>query len=288
MNNNSDSSPWWKFQVNPTFYDYFRCCCSEFLATFIFLFAVETAAINVARANFSETAIVVGGAVTGMAAVAVLAAFGDISGAHFNPAVTFGALLGGKIAPLKALAYVLTQLAASTAAAGLIYAAFPNTPGMVQSVTLSNGPGINYFNAVAAETIFTMIFLLVIYMVGLGMEEVPYLVRLCLPQQKHEGEFANEEMYSTKVTSHSSIRKSYYAIAAIGLTLGFLAMLGTQVSGGAFNPARVFGPELVTGDWGPVWIYWLGDLLGAALGTGIFFLFFSDKVFHPSDLRTSQ
>lgn len=128
MNDDSYSEPeripWWKVEVHPVFYDYFRCCCSEFLATFIFLFAVETAAINVARANFTETAIVVGGAVTGMAAVAVLAAFGDISGAHFNPAVTFGALIGGKIAPLKALAYVITQLAASTAAAGLIYAAF--------------------------------------------------------------------------------------------------------------------------------------------------------------------
>ena len=88
-------------------------------------------------------------------------------------------------------------------------------------------------------------------------------------------------MYSPRVSSHVAIRKNYYAAAVIGLTLGFLSMLGGNISGGAFNPAVVFGPQLISGVWGPVWIYWVGDLLGAAIGTLFYFVFFSDWLFYP-------
>ena len=65
-------------------------------------------------------------------------------------------------------------------------------------------------------------------------------------------------------TSGSS--KAGFAPVAIGFTLGFLGLIGGTVSGGAFNPARAFGPTLVSGKgWGNHWIYWIGDLLGAGL-----------------------
>jgi len=269
-------------KLNPTFYDYAKCFFAEFLATFIFLFAVFTVGINVARAGTLIVGVAVGGAVTAFAAIAVLVAFGDISGAHFNPAVTFGAWLGGKIGSWKAIMYVIAQLSASTVAAAFIFATFPASTALVKSTVLRKGAGApNYCNAVAAEFIFGMIFLLVVYMVGLGLAEIPYLIRVQIPVETNEELLSKkEEMYSPHVNSHSAIRKNYYAAAAIGLTLGFLSMLGGNVSGGAFNPARVFGPELITGVWGPVWIYWVGDLCGAAFGTGLYFLFFSDAIFY--------
>ncbi len=52
---------------------------------------------------------------------------------------------------------------------------------------------------------------------------------------------------------------------AIGFTLGFLGLIGGTVSGGAFNPARVFGPALVSGNWKNHWLYWIADFVGAGL-----------------------
>ena len=133
-------------KLNPKFYEYSRCFLSEFIATFIFLFAIFTVGINVARAGVLIVGVAVGGLVTAFAAIAVLVSFGDISGAHFNPAITFGALLGGKIAPFKALLYVIAQLSASTAAAGLIYATFPYSPTLVSGIVLRNGATVYFYN----------------------------------------------------------------------------------------------------------------------------------------------
>ena len=276
-------------KLNPTFYDYAKRFCAEFIATFIFLFAVFTVGINIANGGNLVVGVAVGGAVTAFAAIAVLVAFGDISGAHFNPAVTFGAWLGQRIGTWMAIVYVIAQLSASTAAAGLIYAVFPNVTGLVTQTTLRLGPATTYYcPAVAAEFIFTMIFLLVVYMVGLGMVEIPYLIRLRIPVETKEDYMeGKEEMFSPHVSSHLAVRKNYYAAGVIGLTLEFLSMLGGNLSRGAFNPARVFGPELITGAWGPIWIYWLGDLCGAAFGTGLYFLFFSDAIFYAKQEQIS-
>ena len=52
---------------------------------------------------------------------------------------------------------------------------------------------------------------------------------------------------------------------AVGLTVGFDAMMGGPLTGASMNPARTFGPALATGIWVGHWLYWLGPLLGAAL-----------------------
>jgi hypothetical protein len=59
--------------------------------------------------------------------------------------------------------------------------------------------------------------------------------------------------------------KAGFAPVAIGFTLGFLCLLGSSVSGGAFNPARVFGPAVLSGSWRNQELYWIADFIGAAL-----------------------
>jgi hypothetical protein len=60
--------------------------------------------------------------------------------------------------------------------------------------------------------------------------------------------------------------KAGFAPLAIGFTLGFLGLIGGTVSGGAFNPARVFGPAFLSGQgWKYQWIYWVADFVGAGL-----------------------
>jgi len=57
---------------------------------------------------------------------------------------------------------------------------------------------------------------------------------------------------------------------AVGLTVGFDAMMGGALTGASMNPARTFGPAVATGIWTVHWLYWLGPLLGAVLAVGTY------------------
>ena len=61
-----------------------------------------------------------------------------------------------------------------------------------------------------------------------------------------------------------------WAPLAIGTTLGFIVMVGGPLTGGSFNPARWFGPALVANEWGGVWPYLLGPIVGALLAAVVF------------------
>lgn len=103
---------------------------------------------------------------------------------------------------------------------------------------------------------------------------------------------ATKEAADSNVGKHLTIyttsgnTKAGFAPFAIGFTLGFLVhrhiylqlplttslmtfsfqgLIGGSVSGGAFNPARAFGPALFSGKWSHHWIYWIGDFIGAGL-----------------------
>jgi glycerol uptake facilitator-like aquaporin len=61
-----------------------------------------------------------------------------------------------------------------------------------------------------------------------------------------------------------------WAPLAIGTTLGFIVMVGGPLTGGSFNPARWFGPALVANDWGSVWPYLLGPIVGSLLAAAVY------------------
>ncbi len=67
-------------------------------------------------------------------------------------------------------------------------------------------------------------------------------------------------------------KKSFkeWAPLAIGTTLGFAVMVGGPLTGGSFNPARWFGPALVGNEWGDVWPYLLGPIVGSLLAAAVF------------------
>ena len=67
-------------------------------------------------------------------------------------------------------------------------------------------------------------------------------------------------------------KKSFkeWAPLAIGTTLGFIVMVGGPLTGGSFNPARWFGPALVGNEWGGVWPYLVGPIVGSLLAAAVF------------------
>ena len=67
-------------------------------------------------------------------------------------------------------------------------------------------------------------------------------------------------------------KKSFkdWAPLAIGTTLGFIVMVGGPLTGGSFNPARWFGPALVANEWGGVWPYLVGPIVGSGLAAAVY------------------
>jgi MIP family channel proteins len=161
-----------------------------------------------------------------LALVVIIYAWGSISGAHVNPAVTFGLALTGKLPWLRAVRYWLAQfLGAALAGYALLFLIGPvGNLGM----TLPS-PGVSPLQAIAIEAILT--FFLVIAVFG----------------------------------SAVAGRNGNAAALAIGLVLGMDILMGGPLTGASMNPARSFGPALAMGDFTDLYIYFVGPVLGGSL-----------------------
>jgi len=154
----------------------------------------------------------------------------NISGGHLNPAVTFGLLVARKIDLRAALPYVLAQLAGAVLAALLVRYAIPSNVGRILSYgTPVIASSITGMQAVMIEAVLT--FFLVSAVFGTAVS----------PAAPKVGGFG------------------------IGLVLMFGVLVGGPLTGAALNPARAFGPALVSGNWLGQGYWWVGPLLGGLL-----------------------
>jgi aquaporin TIP len=163
---------------------------------------------------------------TGLTIAVMVTAVGHISGGHFNPAITFGFMLTRRLAVVLGLAYWVAQLLGAVLAALLLRWIFP--------AANLGAPSVHTIDIGAALVLEALITFFLVWVV-----------------------FA--------VTSDE--RNSYTSIAglAIGFVILFGMLLAYPLTGGAFNPARAFGPELVSGSWTDAWIYYVGPLAGGAI-----------------------
>ncbi len=206
---------------------------AEFIGTFTLTFigVLSLIAIPIVGGTGPESVVAVALA-HGLTLVVMVAALGAVSGGHFNPAITFGFVVTGRMNPLTALIYWVSQLAGAAAASGLLMS-------MTNVSTVMRGaPGL-------AEN------------VGVGMGLV--LEAVCTF-------FLVLVVFGTAVDDRAP--KSVYPFA-IGLTvtMGILAI--GPITGAALNPARAFGPAIVIGEFTRHWIYWVGPMAGGALGAAV-------------------
>lgn len=151
----------------------------------------------------------------------------NISGGHLNPAVTFGLLVARKIDLRTALPYVAAQLAGAVLGALLVKYAIPSNVGRVLSYgTPVIASSITLGQAITIEAVLT--FFLVSAFFGTAVS----------PDAPKVGGFG------------------------IGLVLLFAILVGGPLTGAALNPARAFGPALVSGNWLGQAVWWVGPLLG--------------------------
>eukprot|EP01012_Entosiphon_sulcatum_P026186 TRINITY_DN31591_c0_g1_i1.p1 TRINITY_DN31591_c0_g1~~TRINITY_DN31591_c0_g1_i1.p1 ORF type:complete len:345 (-),score=41.09 TRINITY_DN31591_c0_g1_i1:9-1016(-) len=240
----------------------FVAVLGEHLGTFLLLFVIMAASLNLNRLGLNKT-ITPRAIATGFAATGFSYAFADVSGAHFNPAVTLATIVIRKTSILRGILYIAVQLAASLWATlwiGILFG-FAEVPALN---VMPNDTGVELFQAFLMEGTLSFILCYVVLATAFDqVERVDTSLSTALATANKDNPLAGLTIYSVAGTS-----KSGFAPIAIGFAVGLLTMIGGGVSGGAFNPARVFGPALVTGKIfteGSLWVYWIGDSLGAAL-----------------------
>lgn len=237
-----------------------KALAAEFLCTFIFIFTLCANTLNDARITISSVGTVGSALSTAFVSIAIIYAFGCFSGAHFNPAVTIGALVGGKIDPIKALLYVILQLIAAIAAVGLLMYLFPGN--VAKQLLLFPGKEVSNTMAWAFEFILTFILVFVVYSTAFGIKTKP---------DESDVECQDEQAEIIAMNRH----RLNFAPLAIGLTLGFLCFLGSTISGGGFNPARATAPALLATNFDYLWIYWTADVTGACFAAALYTFFFA-------------
>lgn len=160
----------------------------------------------------------------------MIAAFGQISGGHFNPAVTFGLAVGRKFPMAAVIPYWVAQLIGGFVAA--IVATILYTNDVKDSLVTNPGVGVEDWRAMLMELVAVFLFVSVII---------------------------------TVATDDSAPWKGVLAPIAIGGFIFTAAVTIGPSSGGSFNPARSIDPAIWAGEFANVWIYIVGPLLGAAI-----------------------
>ena len=212
---------------------------AELIGTFLLVFFVTSVVVLFVatgnQAQFGSDFAVIG-LVHAFLLFGLIVMFGVVSGGHFNPAVTLAAAAIKRISPIDAVIYMLAQLSGGVLGALLC-----------KGLLLDEGRAANY-GAVQVSGLLSGNF------AGAVVETV--------------GTFCLVLVILAAVFSKKSFKE--WAPLAIGTTLGFLVMVGGPLDGGSFNPARWFGPALVGNEWGGVWPYLLGPIVGSLLAAGVF------------------
>jgi len=176
----------------------------------------------------------------GFGLAAMIFAFGQISGGHFNPAVTLGLAAARKHPPSEILPYWAAQIVGGLIASLLILVLW--TQEIVSKTVNAPGIGVSDSKAFIIEALFTMLFVLVI---------------------------------ATVATDERAPWKGVFAPFAIGLFIFTAGTVAGPISGFSFNPARSLAPAIAAGDYSHIWIYLLAPLLGGVVG-GVIHLYFAD------------
>ena len=171
-------------------------------------------------------------------------AFGPLSGAHFNPAVTVGLAVGGRFAWRELPGYVAAQQLGAVLASFVLVLVLKGQPGGYDPS--AQGLAANGYGAHSPGN----------YALGAGLLAEGVLTFLFV---------------SVILGCTSSRGASGFAGIPIGLTLTLVHLVGIPVTNVSVNPARSTGPALFVGGWAlqQLWAFWVAPLVGAALAGGL-------------------
>ncbi|MDQ3880091.1 MAG: aquaporin [Chloroflexota bacterium] len=218
---------------------------AEALGSFLFFFVGAGSVVtnDFAAASGATGPGLVGVALAhGLALAVLVSALGAVSGAHFNPAVTFGVWVAGHLSAGRAALYVVAQLVGAAVAGFALTWVFiePNwRPSGAGTPAL--GAGVDPVAGIAVEAVLTL--LLVTAVFGTAIDR----------------------------------RAPKIGGLAIGLAVAADILMGGPLTGGAMNPARWFGPAVATGTFDDWYVWWIGPLIGGGLAAILYRLAFAER-----------
>jgi aquaporin Z len=208
-----------------------RAPAAEFVGTLLFvLVGAGSVVANVSGAGGNLGIALANGLGLALAVTIMM----PISGGHLNPAVSLALWISKQIDAATLGRYVLAQLLGAITAALLIKALFPASMVRITSLGTPQMSGaMGLFGGIALEALFTF--------------------------------FLVSAVYGTAVSSQAQRVGGF----AIGLVVVVCALGGGVLTGAAMNPARAFGPALISWDWHGQAVYWIGPLLGGTAAAGL-------------------
>jgi aquaporin Z len=220
---------------------------AEFFGTFWLVLGGCGSAVL--AAGFPEVGIgLVGVSIAfGLSVLTIAYALGHISGAHLNPAVTFGLWMGGRVEAKTIAPYVISQIAGGIAAAAVLYIIATGNGNEIGNFAANgygeHSPG-NYSMLAAIVTEFVMTFMFLLIILGATDDKAP---------------------------------KGFAGIA-IGLALTLIHLISIPVTNTSVNPARSISQAVFVGDWAlaQLWLFIVVPILGA-LAAGLVYKYFKSE-----------
>jgi aquaporin Z len=185
----------------------------------------------------------------GLTVVTMAYAVGGISGGHFNPAVSVGMAIGGRMPTSDLIGYIITQVVAAIVAAAVLYLIASGKPDFAAGGFASNGYGdlspgkYSLLSGLVMEVVMTAFFIFIILATTAPRAPVGF------------------------------------APLTIGLTLALIHLVSIPVTNTSVNPARSTGVALFaeTGALGQLWLFWVAPIIGAAIGAVVWKALFGDE-----------
>lgn len=228
--------------------DALKAALAEFFGTLIFVFAGEGSGMAFSKltddGSTTPAGLIAEALGHGLGLFVAVSGACNISGGHINPAVTFGAFVGGNITLLRGILYWIAQLLGSAVACLLLKFC---THGMTTSA-FAISSGVTVWNAFVLEIVMTFGLVYTVYATAID------------PRKGNVG---------------------IIAPLAIGLIVAANILAGGAFDGASMNPAMSFGPALVSWDWTNHWVYWAGPLIGGAIAGFVYETIFIDRTHEP-------
>lgn len=202
--------------------------------------------MNVKDGEFGVSEVFIPLAVA-FAGIVVIYTFLDHTICHFNPAITLAAIVTRKLPVVLGIIYIIAQFVGFILACCVVTVNF--SKGWIETMNMLAPSKVNLdlSNTGLFFTEFTLSAIIVFVAFENGINS------------KRNPEFS---LYGDQPQPDRSI----ITPLTIGLTLGLLALLASTTSGGAFNPAFVFAPQLLGNVWSAGWEYYVGDFVGGIVG----------------------
>lgn len=207
---------------------FLKALVAEFLGVFFLVLIGCGSCLQWTGAPPLEVSIVQIALAFGVTVATLVQCIGHVSGGHINPAVTCAMLVTNRIRVIRAVCYVVSQCLGAITGAAVLRAVSPGDPNTVGLGMTTVNEKISGPEGFAVEFLITFVLIFTVF----GVCD----------------------------DNRNDVKGS--APLAIGLAVATCHLFAVKYTGSSMNPARTFGPAVITGIWEHHWVYWLGPCLG--------------------------